>query len=272
MFKIRIFIVFVGSLLAGLGLTISLIAAVSMSDAQPTLSPFDQTDYVVGPDKGFAPLIVPTLRVNVIEPAASQSATVRAPADSVLSLTGTPTPIWFPDRLVIPAIQLDAPVVLATLKDVEYQGKPYQQWVAPDFFAAGRLMSSAPLGGSGNTVLIGHHNVYGEVFGHLVDLRVGDLIQVYSGDKEFVYAIALKMILPERFQPLAVRLANAQWIEASPDERLTLITCWPYESNTHRLIIVATRVSADEIANDVVTPRLTPQPPLSWKSTPTASL
>jgi LPXTG-site transpeptidase (sortase) family protein len=25
----------------------------------------------------------------------------------------------------------------------------------------------------------------------------------------------------------------------STDERLTLITCWPYETNTHRLIIVA---------------------------------
>ncbi len=47
------------------------------------------------------------------------------------------------------------------------------------------------------------------------------------------------MILPERDQPLSVRLANAQWIEPSTDERLTLITCWPKDNNTHRLIIVA---------------------------------
>jgi sortase A len=35
------------------------------------------------------------------------------------------------------------------------------------------------------------------------------------------------------------RLANALWIMPSKDERLTLITCYPYDSNTHRLIIVA---------------------------------
>ena len=115
----------------------------------------------------------------------------------------------------------------------------------------------------------GHNNLYGEVFGHLEDLWVGDLILVYSGDRQFAYVIVLKMILPERFQPLAVRLTNAQWIQPSHDERLTLVTCWPYESNTHRLIIVATPLSVNQMANPQVTPRLTPHPPLSWKSTPT---
>ena len=34
-------------------------------------------------------------------------------------------------------------------------------------------------------------------------------------------------------------MENAAWIMPSEDERLTLVTCWPYTSNTHRLIIVA---------------------------------
>jgi len=286
----------VSSLMIGLGLlglVFSLVLVVStIVDAQPSASAFDQVDDTERASQGFVPIIAPLAELvgqgvappmtglsgkapTTSSPSAvptSQPVSGRDPAAGDNSPTATALPIWIPDRLVIPAIQLDAPVVLAKLKDIEYQGKTYQQWIAPNIFAAGWHGTSAPLGVPGNTVLNGHHNVHGEVFGHLVDLKVGDLIQVYSGDKEFVYAIALKMILPERFQPLAVRLANAQWIEASPDERLTLITCWPYESNTHRLIIVATRVSADEIANDVVTQRLTPQPPLSWKSTPTASL
>ncbi|MCS6962618.1 MAG: sortase, partial [Thermoflexus sp.] len=48
-----------------------------------------------------------------------------------------------------------------------------------------------------------------------------------------------KHIIPERGRPLSERLANARWIQVTEDERLTLITCWPYTSNTHRLIVIA---------------------------------
>ena len=57
-----------------------------------------------------------------------------------------------------------------------------------------------------------------------------------------------------------VRLANARWIQPSEDERLTLITCWPYESNTHRLIIVALPASQKAIEDYVMVPRATPHP------------
>jgi LPXTG-site transpeptidase (sortase) family protein len=184
--------------------------------------------------------------------------------------SATPLPIAIPDWLVIPAIQLVAPAVPARLQNIKVQGQPYQQWVAPDSFAAGWLASSATLGVPGNTVFSGHNNEFGEVFGHLQDLKVGDLILAYSGGRQFAYVIVLKMILPERFEPLAVRVANAEWIQPSADERLTLVTCWPYESNTHRLIIVARPVSADqaEIAGERMSARLTPHPPLSWLSIP----
>jgi sortase A len=55
------------------------------------------------------------------------------------------------------------------------------------------------------------------------------------------------MILPEKYEQLDVRMNNAQWILPSVDERLTLISCWPYESNTHRLIIVARPIAREEI-------------------------
>jgi sortase A len=35
------------------------------------------------------------------------------------------------------------------------------------------------------------------------------------------------------------RLENARWIGPFPDERLTLVTCWPYTNNTHRVIVIA---------------------------------
>ncbi|HID54608.1 MAG TPA: sortase, partial [Anaerolineae bacterium] len=31
----------------------------------------------------------------------------------------------------------------------------------------------------------------------------------------------------------------AEWIMPTEDERITLVTCWPYTDNTNRLIVVA---------------------------------
>ncbi len=47
------------------------------------------------------------------------------------------------------------------------------------------------------------------------------------------------MILQERFVDVATRLDNARWLNRTDDVRLTLVTCWPKISNTHRLILVA---------------------------------
>jgi LPXTG-site transpeptidase (sortase) family protein len=144
-----------------------------------------------------------------------------------------------PDRLVITSIGLDAPIVPAKVKKVDFQGQTYYQWLAPNKPAVGWHDSSALLGLPGNTVLNGHHNVYGKVFKDLVKVHEGDLIEVYSGDQVFKYRVALAMLLPERFKSLTVRFENARWILPTDDERLTLITCWPADSNTHRVVIVA---------------------------------
>lgn len=152
-----------------------------------------------------------------------------------------------PLRLIVPKISLEAPVVPVESQVVKLAGKEFNQWVAPDQFASGWQESSAHLGEPGNTVLNGHHNVYGEVFKRLVELEVGDELTVQSESHAFVYVISNKMILPEKYASLEERTSNARWILPSEDERLTLITCWPYESNTHRLIIVAKPIAIEEL-------------------------
>ena len=140
-----------------------------------------------------------------------------------------------PTRIVIPAIQLDAPIEAVGWHVVN----GVSQWDVPDLFAAGWLMTSATLGQAGNTAITVHHNIDGEVFRDLVKLKPGDRITVYSSEVPFYYEITTRKILPERGQPEDVRRANARWIQPTEDERITLITCWPYTNNTHRLIIVA---------------------------------
>lgn len=144
-----------------------------------------------------------------------------------------------PDRIEIPSINLVAPIVIADFNLTEVQEETFGQWVAPSKFAAGWHPDSALLGKKGNTVINGHHNAYGEVFGNLVDVQIGDLIIIMSGNKELSFIVANRMILTERFQSVKVRLENARWLAHTDDIRLTLVTCYPEESNTHRLILVA---------------------------------
>jgi sortase A len=151
-----------------------------------------------------------------------------------------PTPLpMVPNRIVISRLGVDAPVYAASYALVDFGGQVYQQWQAPTEYAVGWQFTSASLGAPGNTVLNGHHNVYGSVFARLSELVEGDVIEVYSGSVGVAYQVSNSMLLAEEGQPLSVRLENASWLAASTDERLTLVTCWPQWSNSHRVIIVA---------------------------------
>lgn len=147
--------------------------------------------------------------------------------------------INIPEWIRIPAIDLEAPVIPAVAVEVKVDETNVVQYLVPEKFAAGWHENSAPLGVTGNTVISGHHNAYGKVFENLVDLRKGDEIVMLSDNKQFSYKVAARLILPEKDQPLSVRMENARWMLPSDDERITLITCWPRNSNTHRLVLVA---------------------------------
>jgi sortase A len=123
---------------------------------------------------------------------------------------------------------------------VDHDGTLRSAWVVPEN-AAGWHMNSALPGHGENVVLSGHHNIAGKVFRYVVDLKPGDPITLYVDDTPYLYTVTEKYILKETGMPLRVRQKNAQWILPSGDERLTLVTCWPYEwpGNSHRVIVVA---------------------------------
>jgi LPXTG-site transpeptidase (sortase) family protein len=150
-----------------------------------------------------------------------------------------------PVRLQIPRLELDAPVMAVHLEQTVVQERVYYQWRVPAGYMAGWHNDSALLGQPGNTVLNGHHNIYGQLFRNLADLEVGDEIVAYDGERPFAYRVEQILILPERGEPVETRLSNAQWIASTNDERLTLVSCWPFHDNSHRLIVIA-RPSAIE--------------------------
>ena len=213
------------------------------------------------PDQGFLPYLVaadPLLTAPVIHSNASGKQIQRSIefeklsndpfSRAMLEPPQIEIPLrspWIPKRLIIPAIGLDAPIQAAAMDEIEIEGVTYQQWMAPDSAAIGWNTTSARLAVPGNTVLNGHHNVHGEVFEKLVELEIGDEIWVQSGESIFVYIVGATTILPERNEPLEKRLENARWIQPSQDERLTLVTCWPPNGNTHRVIVVAVPLDKD---------------------------
>ncbi len=144
-----------------------------------------------------------------------------------------------PDRIVAPSIRLNARVVRSGWRDVRgADGIVRSEWVVPAF-AAGWFVSSARPGEGGNVVLSGHHNIEGEVFRYVVNLKVGDTITLHSGARTHAYRVDQRMILPEKYVSYEQKLQNARWIGPFDEERLTLVTCWPYNNNTHRVIVVA---------------------------------
>ncbi len=152
----------------------------------------------------------------------------------------TPAPD-IPRRIIIPSIQLDAPITPVELK--RRKGAPAAQWGVPEGRAAGWHNTSARLGEAGNLVLNGHHNINGKVFARLKDLKPYDEIIITGDHLTATYLVTERKLLREQGQPLAVRLQHAQFIAPTSDTRLTLVTCWPPEDYTYRLILVARLVS-----------------------------
>jgi sortase A len=46
-------------------------------------------------------------------------------------------------------------------------------------------------------------------------------------------------MMPDRFVSETQRQENARFIAPSNEPILTLVTCWPYSTNTHRIVVVA---------------------------------
>ena len=149
-----------------------------------------------------------------------------------------------PDRLQIPAIDVDVPVVelgwhAATNRD----GQILSEWDVAEY-AAGWHKNSARLGEPGNMVMSGHNNILGAVFRELDQLKEGHKVILYAGDHQAVYAVDQVVIVPEKTATPEQRKENARWIGPFADDRLTLVSCWPRNNNTHRIIVVARPVAA----------------------------
>jgi sortase A len=120
-------------------------------------------------------------------------------------------------RLIIPAIKVDVPVV---------EGVDWEQLKK----GAGHLIGSANPGERGNVFIAGHNDIYGEIFRDLEELKIGDEILVYAGQQNFRYIVrATRIVEPD----------DLSVMEPTSTPILTLLTCYPYMIDSHRLVVIA---------------------------------
>ena len=122
-----------------------------------------------------------------------------------------------PTRIVIPAIDVDALVV---------EGDSWEQLKR----GVGHHLNTANPGERGNMVLSAHNDIYGEIFRHLDKLELGDEVIVYAGDLPYRYIVTAKQIV----EPTDVSV-----VAPTTKPVATLISCYPYMVDTHRIVVVA---------------------------------
>ena len=153
------------------------------------------------------------------EPAAAR------PASRAGSLPG-----GLPTRIVAASVGIDASI--AEVGVIVEEGRPVWETA---WRSVGHHIDSARPGQPGNMVLTGHVSVaspsHVASFKKLDQLKAGDIVEVYSGDQVFRYAITRVAVVP----PSETRI-----LRSDHASRLTLITCT--RDLKQRLIVQGTLV------------------------------
>ncbi len=140
--------------------------------------------------------------------------------DLVGAITPLPVPTPGPEqaiRIQIPAIGVDAPVVEGDDWESLRQG-------------AGHHVGSANPGEGGNCVISAHNDIFGEIFRDLSDLDLGDEVFVHTASQVYHYVVTQKRII----EPTEVSV-----MKSTSSPVLTLISCYPYGIDTHRIVVIA---------------------------------
>jgi sortase A len=184
-----------------------------MADAVPTFTATPLVTAVVLPSGHTPPTSADGGQPNEAEIPESLRPLVQALPPPAIPTQG-PTQAL---RLVIPAINVDNPVV---------QGDGWEQLKK----GVGQHIGTPDPGQNGNLVLSAHNDIFGEIFRRLDELQPGDEVQLYTASQIFTYVITgSKVVLPTQVEVM----------NPTPHASLTLISCYPYLVDTHRIVVFA---------------------------------
>ncbi len=127
-------------------------------------------------------------------------------------------------RISIPKINVLLPIYHGTSDEVLANGIGHLQ------------TSSLPIGGKNTRAILSGHRGMAEadMFTRLDELEAGDLIFIEVLNEKLAYAVTdTQVILPEETETLDI---------VAGEDILTLVTCTPIYTNTHRLVVNAKRI------------------------------
>jgi sortase A len=132
------------------------------------------------------------------------------------------------ERVVIPKIAVDRKVVEVGWT-LENQGDQQVAIWEVAKYAVGHHAGSANPSQGGNIVLAGHSGGRAYPFNDIYYLAPGDTIQIWSNNRQYDYRVTEQHVLDEIGPNVTLeqRIQNAKYIEPTPDEVVTLVTCWP---------------------------------------------
>ncbi len=144
------------------------------------------------------------------------------------------------ERVSIPIIGVNSAVV-----PVGWQrqfGAPPEsgalEWDSPGDHV-GWVINSALPDQRGNVILYGHNNLFTAVFHDLWKLEPGDRLYLQTAERKWEYLVDQVVIIPIEGAAEEERAAYDTYFYPSGIPRLTLVSCWPPDNNTHRVIVTA---------------------------------
>jgi LPXTG-site transpeptidase (sortase) family protein len=145
-----------------------------------------------------------------------------------------------PTKVVIPEINVSAPVANPATTDVA----TLDNYLS---YGAARYPTSATLDQQGNVIIFGHSsylpviiNQHYKTFDGIQNLKVGDLITVYSSKDVFTYSVTSE----------EEQNANTDSIPlTTTGHTLTLATCDSFATKSDRFVVTATLVSSSPLGS-----------------------
>jgi sortase A len=203
----------IGVLLSGLGMLRDLNREVAAALRPPTPAPTPLLMAVVLPAGHTPPDAQGNTRPNEAEIPENLRPMMQSLADLPIPTPGVQQAV----RIEIPAIKVDAPVV---------QGDGWEQLKK----GVAQHIGSANPGEPGNVVLSAHNDVYGELFRNLDRLQPGDLVKLYTAQRQYLYVVDRTQLV----EPTAVEVMSSA---GAPT--VTLISCYPYLVDKQRIVVFA---------------------------------
>lgn len=194
-----------------------------------------------------AAVVVPSASPGTALPPAEESSPIASEHPTVPPIATLPAaPVAKPSgttaravRIVIPVLHLDARVVNMPDIVVMQNGQRVSNWDVPKY-DVGHAAGSANPGERDNVVLSAHNNLYNALFRKLYTMKPGDEITLFNAaGNSFLYRVVQSYIVQEVGVSFEQQVANARVMLPTKDARLTLISCYPENNNTHRAIVIA---------------------------------